>query len=177
MAKVSDRLTEVRIDRVSEHGGWDATNVSTGKSVRIKSPARLRRAVKRGKTAEAKPASIEDLHKLAAAEADGKKAPRKDGEGVVLDKTRLGKPKPVTNAPKADGKMSCLDAAAKVLGEWGSPMTTRDMVDAMVAKGYWKSDAPTPHNTLYSAILREMQKKGDASRFKKADRGKFALSA
>lgn len=164
VAKVSDRLTEVRIDRVSEHGGWDATNVTTGKSVRIKSPARLRRAVKKGKSAEAAPATVEDLHRQAAAEADGtkaKKAAKAKGE----------------KAPKADGKMSCLDAAAKVLGETGQPMTTREMVDAMVAKGYWKSDAPTPHNTLYSAILREVQKKGDASRFKKADRGKFALNA
>jgi hypothetical protein len=32
----------------------------------------------------------------------------------------------------------------------------------------------TPHATLYSAILREIQVKGDAARFVKAERGKFA---
>jgi len=44
-AKVSDKLVHVRIDRTNRHGGWDATNLSTGKQVRIKSPARLRGAV------------------------------------------------------------------------------------------------------------------------------------
>lgn len=54
-------------------------------------------------------------------------------------------------------------------------MTTREMFDAMTAKGYWDSNAPTPHNTLYAAILREITRKGEALRFAKAGRGKFAL--
>ncbi len=36
-------------------------------------------------------------------------------------------------------KMSCLDAAARVLAEAGQPMTTQEMIDAMAAKGYWSS--------------------------------------
>lgn len=54
-------------------------------------------------------------------------------------------------------------------------MTTREMFDEMASKGYWDSNAPTPTNTLYSAILREITRKGEASRFAKAGRGKFAL--
>jgi hypothetical protein len=42
LAKVSGKLTVVRIDRESRYGGWDATNVATKRSVRIKSAARLR---------------------------------------------------------------------------------------------------------------------------------------
>lgn len=34
----------------------------------------------------------------------------------------------------------------------------------------------TPHATLYSAIARQINKKGKDSRFKKADWGKFALN-
>ena len=46
----------------------------------------------------------------------------------------------------------------------------------MAAKGYWKSPGgKTPAATLYSAILRECQKKGKDARFKKVDRGRFAL--
>ena len=41
-AKVSGRLTSVRIDNANPHGGWDATNLATGKKVRIKSARRLR---------------------------------------------------------------------------------------------------------------------------------------
>lgn len=42
VAKVSDKLAVVRIDRVSPYGGWEATNVATGRSVRIRSAQRLR---------------------------------------------------------------------------------------------------------------------------------------
>ena len=44
-AKVSGNLVSVIIDRENPHGGWDATNQSTGKRVRIKSPRRLRCAL------------------------------------------------------------------------------------------------------------------------------------
>ena len=43
LAKISDRLTVVSIDRESPYGGWDATNLKTKRAVRIKSPAKLRR--------------------------------------------------------------------------------------------------------------------------------------
>ena len=42
VAKVSDKLTTVKITGESRHGGWDAKNVKTGKEVRIKSAQRLR---------------------------------------------------------------------------------------------------------------------------------------
>ena len=45
LAKVSERIVPVRLDRENPYGGWDATNLVTGRSVRIKSAARLRSAV------------------------------------------------------------------------------------------------------------------------------------
>lgn len=79
-------------------------------------------------------------------------------------------------AKKSAGKMSALDAAAKVLAEAKNPLTTREMIERMEAKGYWKSPGgKTPHATLYSAIIREMKTKGKEARFKKVERGKFAL--
>ena len=42
VAKVSGKLADVRIDAVSPHGGWDGTNTDSGRSVRIRSPQRLR---------------------------------------------------------------------------------------------------------------------------------------
>jgi hypothetical protein len=45
LAKVSGKLAKVRIASESRHGGWDAVNVETKRSVRIKSPQRLRRLV------------------------------------------------------------------------------------------------------------------------------------
>lgn len=46
VAKVSGQLARVRIDAESRFGGWDATNVSTHRKVRIKSAQRLRQEVR-----------------------------------------------------------------------------------------------------------------------------------
>ena len=74
-------------------------------------------------------------------------------------------------------KFSAIDAAAKVLGESKEPLNTKQMIEQMAAKGYWKSPGgQTPHATLYSALLREIQKKGKDARFKKTDRGHFTLA-
>ncbi|HEX8914376.1 MAG TPA: winged helix-turn-helix domain-containing protein, partial [Humisphaera sp.] len=84
---------------------------------------------------------------------------------------------PKAAAPPAEGMLSCLGAAAEVLKGAAEPMRCRELVDAMAARGLWSSTAPTPHQTLASALLREITKKGAASRFRKADRGRFALNA
>ena len=94
-------------------------------------------------------------------------------------KKRPAAKKPATKkaAAKRNGKLSALDAAAKVLGEAKEPMTTREMIEVMAAKGYWKSPGgATPHATLYSAILRELAAKGKDARFKKTERGHFAAN-
>lgn len=41
-AKVSGKMTRVRIDREDQRGGWEATNVATGRRIHIKSAQRLR---------------------------------------------------------------------------------------------------------------------------------------
>ena len=61
--------------------------------------------------------------------------------------------------------------------ETGQPMNTKEVINAVLAKGLWTSDGKTPGATLYSSILREIQKKGDDARFIKADRGKFSLKS
>jgi hypothetical protein len=76
-----------------------------------------------------------------------------------------------------DGKLSCLDAAAKVLSTAKEPMTTKALIEAMAEKKLWSSpNGQTPAATLYSAILREITTKGKEARFKKADRGLFAAT-
>ena len=78
---------------------------------------------------------------------------------------------------KADGQLSAIDAAAKVLSDSREPLNTKQMIERMSAKGYWKSPGgKTPHATLYSAILREIGTKGDEARFRKVERGKFEIN-
>ncbi len=86
-------------------------------------------------------------------------------------------PRPSAKGEKKLKRVSGLDAAARVLEESGQPMSAKEMVEAAEAKGYWKSPGgKTPHATVYSAIIREIAKKGDASRFVKTERGKFAAN-
>jgi hypothetical protein len=101
-------------------------------------------------------------------------AEQPDAPSAATKRTR----KPKNDATdSAEKKLSALDAAARVLGETDQPMSCKEMIAAMAAKGYWASPAgQTPHATLYSAIAREITTKGGHSRFTKADRGKFALS-
>ncbi len=76
----------------------------------------------------------------------------------------------------AKKKPSGLDAAARVLAETGRPMSAKQLVEAMLANKYWSSGGQTPHATISSAIEREMQNKGQQSRFKKTAPGRFALA-
>ena len=78
---------------------------------------------------------------------------------------------------KKDGKMSGLDAAAKVLAEVDAPLSCKTIVQAAIEKGYWTTNGKTPAATIYAAILREIAAKGKDARFRKTERGKFALNA
>jgi hypothetical protein len=74
-------------------------------------------------------------------------------------------------------KMSCSDnPAAKVLATAKQPMNAKELIEAMAKKKLWTSPGgKTPHATLYAAMLREINTKGKDARFKKAERGTFAL--
>src|SRR5205807_40200 len=105
----------------------------------------------------------------------------KPADAPVVENTKAEKPAKEPKAPKADkapkpeGKLSALDAAVKVLSEAGVPMNTKDMIEQMASKGYWKSPGgATPAATLYSGILADMKK--PTPRFKKVDRGQFTLA-
>ena len=56
-------------------------------------------------------------------------------------------------------------------------MTTKAMIETMAQQKLWTSPGgKTPASTLYSAILREINTKGNEARFKKADRGLFTVN-
>jgi hypothetical protein len=107
-------------------------------------------------------------------------AAEQPAESATADQTP---PAPKTRrhrTPKADTasdkKLSAIDAAAKVLGEQGKPMGCQELIGTMAAKGYWTSPGgKTPAATLYSALLREIDVKGEASRFVRVGRGMFSL--
>jgi hypothetical protein len=126
--------------------------------------------------AVAEPAAAEAPAEPAAAEAAPESEPATSeptAEATPAMKRRTRSEKPEASGQK---KLSALDAAARVLAEEGKPMGCQEMIGAMAVKGYWTSPGgKTPAATLYSAILREIDTKGDAARFVKVGRGQFAL--
>jgi hypothetical protein len=106
------------------------------------------------------------------------KALRQDLPAPLAAKaTKAAKPIKTAKVNAKPKKMSALDAAAKVLGEKGTSMTTGELVEAMSKKGYWSSpNGLTPAATLYAAILREINAKGKESRFAKTEPGQFVLT-
>lgn len=44
LAKVSGKLTRVKLTGESPYGGWNAVNIATGRTIRIRTAARLRQS-------------------------------------------------------------------------------------------------------------------------------------
>ena len=91
----------------------------------------------------------------------------------------------VTGAEQGGGEIEAglmvvgffLDAAAQILAKAGKPMRARELIAAMAEQNLWKSPGgKTPYSTLYAAMMREARDKGNASRFRKVDRGMFAVN-
>lgn len=167
-AKITDKVVPVRIEAEHEDGGWVGTNTQTNRKVRIKTAQKLRNKINVPKDDE-KPAARQPVKKkLTAAErrARGKQ------------QTKPDKPAPAKKAdtPK-EKKLSLIDAAVQVLGDAKAPLNTKQMVEQITERGLWSpGSGKTPHATLYSSILRELQKKGADARFTKVERGQFTLA-
>jgi hypothetical protein len=156
LVKVGGNLVPVRIDREHDNGGWEGTSAKTGKTIRIKSPQRLR----------------ERLGDVPAETAKPKQSPKRPKAATDRDTGERGD----TTGRSEAKPMSLLNAAAEVLAI-GDAMRCQDIVNVAIARGLWTpGKGKTPANTLNAAIAREIKTKGDASRFVKVERGKFALA-
>ncbi|MBL9032099.1 MAG: winged helix-turn-helix domain-containing protein [Phycisphaerae bacterium] len=203
-AKVGTQVVPVRITSEKwngdKHAGWVATNVTTGRSIRVKSAQRLRREVGDKATggnvaaasatathAEATPpasdATAANVGELAANGGEvvvtaGSPKPRKSKQAAKAKGNKASDAK--TGCAKKDAKpkrTSALDAAATVLAASKEPLNCKQIVAEMEAKGLWRSPGGrTPQATLYAAVIREIAAKGRESRFRKTDRGLFVAA-
>lgn len=152
--KVGKNLVAVRIMRLAEKDGWEAVSLKNNNPVIIRTAERIvgPHNPKLGK----QESQLTEALKTAADTVD--------------------KPKQKPKSPDAPKKVSGLDAAAQVLAEAKTPLNCTDLVRKMFNKGLWISNGNTPVATIYSAIIREIKVKGDASRFRKTAKGLFELA-
>ena len=191
--KVTDKIVVVKITGENLHGGWDAINLETNKKVRIKSAQRLRSArfvdqkalaekadsrakgAKKGKPAKAAAATPEPEAQDAAPVAAGG-----DPTAESTDVSTASSAADTGEAGAAGGKrMGLVSAAIQILADAGADatMNCHELVKLATERGLWQPRAgKTPAASLYAAIFREIKQRGEASRFRKTDRGKFALN-
>jgi len=161
LVKVAGNLVPVKITREHDNGGWEGRSVKTGKTIRIKSAQRLRKR-------------LNDAAPGAKTAGKATKDAKPDGERDTGERGATGGQREADESKP----MSLLDAAAHLLSlGTGDPMRCKDIVDLAVQRNLWapRKGGKTPANSLYAAISREIKDKGDASRFVKAERGKFSL--
>ena len=90
--------------------------------------------------------------------------------------TKKASSKKTTRAAAKPKRSSVLEAAVTVLAATApKAMSCGEMIKAIMKRRLWSTDGKTPAATLYSAILREIQKKGKQARFEKTERGRFRL--
>jgi hypothetical protein len=138
----------------------DMTKSATKKTKAPKSETTKGKTKAKAATGEPGPKAVAELFDL-----------RPKGKGPSEKKATKEK-----KAVKKDGKLSGLDAAAKVLAEAGTPLKCTEIVERALKAGYWQTNGQTPSATLYAAMLREINVKGKESRFKRTDKGTFALA-
>jgi hypothetical protein len=109
----------------------------------------------------AEPAIVPEAETAATTEVPAAEAPAQEPPPAEpADSSTEATPAPARpkRQPKAPAqpkgkKVSALDAAARVLAEENRPMTCKEMVETMAAKGYWASPGgKTPEATLYTAV-------------------------
>jgi hypothetical protein len=155
---VGKNAVQVTVTRVDEKGKITVMT-GGGKTISVADPARL------------------TVHRTNAPQAA--KGAKTKAAAPKATKAASGRDVGQKGAPQAKEKrVGLVDAAILVLHEGGNKaMSTKTIVEAITVKGIWKSNGKTPAATLYSSILREIQKKGAEARFKKVERGQFALNA
>ena len=171
--RVGRNAVVVRVASASVDGGWQV-ETHTGRTMAIRDPERFVARVG-GETGAAEAP--------APATEPAPATPATPEAAVAIIFVVVTEPIPA--APEAQsagtgaegGTMSLLDAAAHLLARAEGPMQCKDLVDQARAQGLWapRRGGKTPDRTLYAAILREIVGKGDAARFRKAERGRFAL--
>ena len=176
-AKVSGNLVSVKITHENPHGGWQALNLKTGKTVRIKSAQRLRGAVNR-------PATRKKIVSLAEYEAEAKAEIEVSKGTTPAKQCDTGEPggkggEPAPQPGDSAKPLSLIKAAVCVLQSCERPMGCKEIVDKALDTKIWepKRGGLTPANTLSAAIRREIKTKGNDSRFAMPQRGRFTLTS
>jgi len=164
--------------RVPAGAEKDATRANVGGEGAAQGDAKAARtrASQRSAASQSSKAKVDAWRKdVAAKTRSDPEERRKQNEKERRAKAAAKRGRKASPKPKAK-RPSLLDLAAEVLAEAKEPLDCKTIVEKVLASGRWQTRGKTPEATLYSAITREISKKGDDARFEKVDRGQFQLA-
>ncbi|MCY4115034.1 MAG: restriction endonuclease [Chloroflexi bacterium] len=72
--------------------------------------------------------------------------------------------------------MNAQDAVAVVLLDADGPLHYREITERILTRALWATAAKKPSDSVYAQISGEMKRKGNAARFVRTGRGRFALN-
>ena len=167
IARLSKGEAPIRIESTHEDGGWVAKTLLTSRVTRIKTKEQILREYDPDEPEEVvettiKSEPVEETPAETVAEEQTAEPESTESEDIYTSLRR-----------KSRSPMTLLDAAHRVLSEYGGELNAREIVETAVEKGYWVTGGKTPANTLNAAIAREIKIKGEESRFVKQNRGRF----
>jgi len=164
MVRLSKRDLCVRLESHSPDGGWIARVMSHGRKVKIKCATQLIQRYDKDKIYTVAETTIPNRRSRAVP------PPMEPRKPVSMGKKTIAEPDQEPLAP-----LSLIDAAAIVLRESKTPLSTREIIALIVKRKLWKPTGVTPWGTLSAALNRDIAANGTQSRFRKKDRGKYAL--
>jgi restriction system protein len=68
-----------------------------------------------------------------------------------------------------------LEAVAKVLSDAMKPLSAPEITEQVLGQGLWTSGGKTPSQTIHAQLAVDIRDQGEASRFQRTARGRFAL--
>ena len=158
-ARFTKRDHLVRIEENAPGGGWIARSLSHGRQLFIKNIDQiLYRCDENG---------LQAVADETIPNRRSKAVPPEKKEACIVSLPVL--------PPQPTGPLPLLDAAAFVLRESKTALSTREIIDLVVKRKLWKPTGTTPWATLNAALNRDLQTNAARSRFKKSKRGKYAL--
>jgi len=175
LARLTKSELVVRIEETNPQGGWIARVLSHGRKVKIKEESQIIHAC-----------NAEGIELVADETVPNRRStalpPEQQACIVIPEESPVQnvcypvKEQPIAPMVYPTAPCSLLDATAMILREKHKPMSTREIVEAVVAQRLWTPSGKTPWLTLHSALTRDMESKGSKSRFTKShERGKFTL--
>ena len=175
LARFTKNELLVRIEEAAPQGGWIARSLSHGRKVMIKEESQIIHACDENGIELVADNTVPNRRSTALPPEPKPFATILPNEPPVHN-VCPPVPQPIIKAMYHAEPCSLLDATAMILREKHRPMSTREIVEAVVEQRLWLPSGKTPWLTLHSALTRDMESKGSKSRFTKSDeRGKFTL--